>query len=185
MSRRLRIVVAIAQVTAVALAYGLPKIASPSANRSIFSSVLERLVDALNYPVMACWYVIFLVADSVFRLPSTGGPGFTIEVVALAILVLSSVAAFWYYAVLEMQLRQQGRSCLRFDSPGKQILVSCVMLLFGLVAIAYAGYIARFALNPANVQWDRVIYAIVLCVWCVTLVRLAISDLRLFFISRK
>jgi hypothetical protein len=157
---------------------------------------LHRLImTEVNYPVFTVWVAIAAVMEwlSPFLPNLTGWPKFGAGSLLVGLFV-SSLVLFWYFAVGEVELRQQGRSRLRFSGAFKKSIVIGVFFLFGAGALVVA-YITQFDPSPhcrtsatpfevAIYQGDFYFRRLILVVWALLFLRLALYDLILLVESR-
>jgi hypothetical protein len=66
------------------------------------------------------------------------GSLFITVVVLIGVVFISSVAAFWYFVVSEIEMRARGESMLRFRNRPVELIVATSLLCFGVGAGFYA-----------------------------------------------
>ena len=163
------------QVIAIVVVYTLPKIV-----HSYATYLIRDLVNQVNFPVASVWYVIFRVADRLFGASAGGGAVFMIGVVATVCLVLSSVAGFWYFVVVEIQKRRRGDSALRFDTLTKQLPITALLITLAFAVFICAYLTAQHSADMSNLKIDKILGSLILSAWGAGLLWVAIGDIRKF-----
>jgi hypothetical protein len=163
----------------------LPKLVLGDREFEIDVSAFQELIRKLNFPLEVAWSPVLYAADRFGGRSGAGGESlFVAEVMIAAILFLASVAAFWYFVTVEIEMRTQGHSMLMFSTLPKQLSVSGVMLLFGLLAV-WEMFSGKFAsLGLLNMDSYRIARGLILFAWGVILIGCACWDLKTFFARR-
>jgi len=145
----------------------------------------------VNFPLAIAWFPIFssltwAYSQSYLRLTS-GAEAVVRAVLDLAI--VSSVALFWYFVVVETEKRRRGASLIRFKSRALETLKGIVLIAAGVGALAYACWDGHrlfllAQLNASSLYWIRMVYAVVgglfLVMWAILLIKVGIKDLVAF-----
>jgi predicted membrane-bound spermidine synthase len=145
----------------------------------------------LNYPLTLFW---FSVAYAIDRLPlhdPNPGLGFTALALVAGFVFLASVALFWCLVVIEIELRLQGKSLLRFSSRVWSFVTIVVLFCLGAGALISAYLDGRkqipFMLRNGSVigLFLGILPDIFLLAWAITLTGMAVSDFRNFIQSHS
>jgi hypothetical protein len=143
----------------------------------------------INLPLTILWFPIFSAltwASSNFYPRLTSGAADAVVRAVLDLGVVSTVAFFWYFFVVEIEKRRDGASLIRFKSRTLEILKATVLIAVAVGAFAYACWDSHRLLlltqqNGDTLYWSRMVYAVVsglfLVIWALLLVKVAIEDL--------
>ena len=155
-----------------------------------------QVLIKLNLPLAILWLPLFFAlnwasSSNYWNLPS-GTTGMLI-VALLDLAVLSTVALFWYFVVVEIEKRKSGSSLIRFSSRTLETAKAIVLIAVGMGAIAVTGWEFHrlFLLNQLYrhaIYWSSMINAILgglfLLTWAVVLIKISITDLMVAFLRR-
>ena len=144
-----------------------------------------------NYPLVLLLFPIgyainYVVSNSYLNLPS-GVPLVAIAVV-FDLAVLTSIAFFWYFVVVEIEKRNHGSSLIRFSSQPLEIVKAVVLIAAGIGAVVLACWDARRLLLLGQLYgrmlyWSDMINAIVgglfLLAWAAVLITISVKDIKL------
>ncbi len=191
---KLRIIIPLLQVLIFILAFSLE--ARLSARylgrsyylRAICVTTLFDLVLKLNFPLVVLWLPIAYPMSAVsYHSPHASSPtGVILGVWDLAI--LTSIAAFWYLVVVEVEMRKRKTSCLRFSGRLMERVKATVMILIGVGAAVYAlwdGYrqlVVLDQINRMHLFWssfvvDTLIGGLLLIGWAAALITIGVQDM--------
>jgi hypothetical protein len=178
MYKFLKVAVPVAQVLVAVIGYDLARLFPTSGWIHPAASFIKDLVGKLNFPLETFWTVIFVGVDRMnnYHLPPKG-PLFVIVLVIVGVLLISSVGAFWYFIVSEIEMRSQGKSMLRSSRPLAQASISAVFLGFGFWALFVAGSGHFFSIGIRNLDLYMLLRGLILLAWTVVLAGVAIHDL--------
>jgi hypothetical protein len=102
--------------------------------------------------------------------------------------VLTSIAFFWYFVVVEIEKRNHGSSLIRFSSQPLEIVKAVVLIAAGIGAVVLACWDARRLLLLGQLYgrmlyWSDMINAIVgglfLLAWAAVLITISVKDIKL------
>jgi hypothetical protein len=179
MFKRLRIAVPLIQVLAVVGVYALPKLVHGTGEFYIGIFAAQSLVNKMNFPLMAVWSVCFWALDRATPyLPTLTGVFFAVAIFVIAVLVVSSVALFWYFVIAETEMRSYGRSILRSTDRLKELLIIGLLFCLGAGTFIYAYSYVRscFYFRMA----EAILGGSLLVAWGVVFVVLSVHDAILF-----
>jgi len=189
---RLRIIIPLLQVLIFILAFSLD--AHLSARylgrsyylRAISVTTLSHLVLKLNFPLLVLWLPIAYPMSAVsYHSPHASSPTGVI-LTLWNLTILTSLAAFWYLVVVEVEMRKRKASCLRFSGRLMERLKATVMILIGVGAAVYAlwdGYRQLVVLDQINRLhlWrsfvvDTLTGGLLLIGWAAVLITIGVQD---------
>ena len=147
----------------------------------------------LNYPLAVLWslplYPLYW-AFSAFDLTRPSGAPLVAIAVVFDLAVLTSVAVFWYFVVVEIEKRKHGSSLIRFSSRTLETAKAIVLIGAGVGALVLACWEAH-RLVPLDQQYRHVLYwssmvnaiigGLFLVIWAIVLIRISIRDLMVVF----
>ena len=103
--------------------------------------------------------------------------------------IVSSVALFWYFVVIEAQMRSHGSSLIRSSKRILEVLKAGVLVAAGVGAVAYACWDGHrlLVLGQDNRSLygssmaDVIIGEPLLVIWAIILIKISVQDLTLAF----
>ncbi len=190
---RARIIIPLIQVLILVLVFSLdPLLSKRYVTRSdleiAYVVTPEHLVLKLNFPLAILGLPAIYVGGLAFSQVSslTGVLGAVISGVYV-LAILTSTAAFWYFVVVEVEMRKRKASCLRFSGRHMERLKATVMILIGLSAAIYALWdghrlvvldrVNRHGLFWSVVVADALIGGLFLVGWAVALITMGVQDI--------
>ncbi len=143
-----------------------------------------------NFPLAVLWFPIFRALEwaSSSSNPSLarGAAGVT-ALVVLDTAVFSSMALFWYFVVVEIEMRKRKASHIRFAGQHMERLKATVMMLFGLGAAVFAFHdghrlVVLDQLNLHRFFWssvvaDAFIGGLFLVAWGAAFIAMGVHDM--------
>jgi hypothetical protein len=152
-----------------------------------------QILMKLNLPLSVLWFPVFYAmhcasasSSNYGNLPSGATGMLIIAVINLAI--LSSVALFWYFVVVEIEKRRYGSSLIRLSNRTLEIVKAIVLMAAGMGAIAVACWEVHrlFLLDQLYrhaIYWSSMVNAILgglfLLTWASVLITVSVKDLKL------
>jgi len=192
---KLRIIIPLLQVLIFVLAFSLvARLSARYLGRSYYLSAicvttLFHLVLKLNFPLVILGLpIIYLTSLALsYVSPPTGALRAVISG-ACVLAILTSIAAFWYFVVVEVEMRKRKTSCLRFSGQFMERLKATVMILIGVGAAVYAlwdGYrqlVVLDQINRMHLFWssfvvDTLIGGLLLIGWAAALITIGVQDM--------
>lgn len=190
---RLRFVIPLLQVLFVILAFSLDPLLS---RHFVMRSDLEiayvvtplHLVLKMNFPLAIVGLPAIYLTGLVFpgARPPTEAVG-TVIFGIYALAILASTAAFWYFVVVEVEMRKHGASCLRFSGRHLEKLKAVVLILIGIGAAIFALWdgrrlvvldqVNRHHLFWSSVVADALIGGLFLFGWAAALITIGAQDI--------
>ena len=187
MRRYLRIVVPVAQVSAVVCTLGWEKLAHLDRTLSFYVLPTRHLLLNLNFPLVIIWwsFIHFIkwLSKYVPFLRQTSGTPAMVGMAAIAFALLSSIALFWYFVVAETQMRSQGKSFMNFSSVILESLKVVILFLCGVGTVfhiytetmrPFQHGLAHYGLWPVEIALS----ALLLAAWGATFIGVSIVDFR-------
>jgi hypothetical protein len=151
----------------------------------------QSLVERLNYPLMAFWLSIDSIANRLHLPNPSAESAFAVSILAAGIVLLSSVAVFWYLVVREIELRKEGKSLFRFSGWIRPVVTVIVLFCAGADAV-FSAYIDASKRLPFMVRngsalglFLTILPEIFLLAWAISLIGMAVSDFRRFIRNRR
>lgn len=187
---RLRVIIPLLQVLVLILAFAADPILS---KRYLERPDLElayvvtppRVVLKLNFPLVVSLLPVAYPIAVVTSGTSGALRALTSGVYDLAI--LACTAAFWYFVVVEVEMRKRKASCLRFSGRFMERLKATVMILVGVGAAVFALWdghrlvvfdqINRHHLFWSSVVADALIGGFFLVGWAAALITIGVQDI--------
>jgi hypothetical protein len=145
-------------------------------------SYTHDLVRKLNFPIEFSMVLLDRVVGFLHFPEPTEGPLFSVIAGIFFIAVICCVPALWYVVVVEIEMRTKKTSMLRSSSLVKQILISAILLTFGLAAIIDL-YSYRIYFHPMS-KFFFFLREFILLAWAVPLLGTAIYDLWMAYRDR-
>jgi hypothetical protein len=149
----------------------------------------REMILNLNLPLVAIWwpfiYTMERLGDYLPFLQKPSAIGF-----GIALTLFASIGLFWYFVVVEVQLRIRGQSLMRFSN---RIMESgkVAILFFGGIGTFFYGYteairasqhgLARYGLWPVEIA----LTVFFLATWGTAFIGISIYDLRKWPISKR
>jgi hypothetical protein len=151
---------------------------------SHYASTPLYLTMKLNVPLLVIWAPFVYLANWALSSSYLGVPNHAMVVVLTGVFdlaVLSSVALFWYFVVVEMEMRSRGDSLIRFNNrllEGVKIVL-CAFAAFGSLAYAYwDGHRLLFIGEPSTSKTvDAIVGGALLLGWSIMIVNISSRDL--------
>jgi hypothetical protein len=146
-----------------------------------------------NFPLAVLWFPFFCAlnwASSGSHLNLTSGAAGVVMLAVFDLVVVSTVALFWYFVVVEVEKRKHGASLIRFSNRMLETLKAIVLIAAGLGAFGFACWethrlLLLGQLNLLTLYWSSMVDAIVgglfLVIWAVVLIKISVQDLMLAF----
>jgi hypothetical protein len=192
-SKKLRVVIPLLQVLILILAFSLdPLLGRRYVMRSDLAIAYivtpEHLMLKLNFPLVILGLPAIYLGDLAFPQMNSraGALGAVISGVYVLVL-LASTAAFWYFIIVEVEMRKRRASCFRFSGRLMEKLKATVMILIGLSAAVYAFWdghrlvildqVNRHYLFWSAVVADALIGGLILIGWAVVLITMGVQDM--------
>jgi hypothetical protein len=188
---RLRIIIPLLQVLLIILAFAADDLIgklgwSLPGLRYACAVTLPTLVLKLNFPLVVLWLPI-AYPMSVISYRSSGASSPTgVMLVVSDLAILTSAAAFWYFVVVEVEMRRRKASCLRFSGRFMERTKATVMILVGIGAAVYALWdghrlVVLDQMNRHHLFWsgvvaDALIGGIFLVGWAAALITIGVQD---------
>jgi len=180
--RSLKIAAATLQAFVAILSYNLNRFFPNSRWSHPDASFVKDLVGKLNFPLETMWTVIFLGIDRLSRyVPRLPNSLFNIALLAVGLLIVLSVAAFWWFVLSEVEVRLQGRSFMRRSRPSTQAPISFALAVLGVWAIVEACRAPMAPFNSGNENYYLLVRGLILFIWAAILLIVAIFDFAASF----
>lgn len=175
MYKRLRVVLPATQVLVAVVAFAFAKLYVGSRFYGYFRDSRE-IVMGLNFPLAVLWIVVFYPITALGNfLPPVSKILLAAGTVAVAVLLVSSVALFWYLVVREVEMRRAGTSMLRCSGMFGQLLTATVLLCCGGGAIFYSYAVSSPLWHARPV--DAVLEGSFPTIWGIVFIAIAVHDL--------
>ena len=155
-----------------------------------YSGTALQLLLKLNFPLVVLWspigYLINVgLSSSSLNLPS--GLLGTALIVAADVVILASVAAFWYLIAVELEARRHGSSMVRLEARTLETVKAVALVIVGVAAVVYACWDAHRLLLLGqlnhNLFWSGILNAVlggfVLLIWAILLIKISVQDFRI------
>lgn len=194
MHRYLRIVVPAVQVSAVLCLLGWERLAHTERTLSFYVLPLRHTLLNLNFPLVILWWPIIefieVLSGYLAFLSQQTGMLAIIAAGVTAVGVISSVALFWYFVVVEIQMRSKGKSLVNSSNVALNFAKVSIFFLCGVGTFIHAYSetirlfqhgLAPYGLWPAEI----VLGALLLTVWGTTFIGVSIADFRKLTAIRK
>jgi hypothetical protein len=186
MYKRLRIIVPLFQVAAAIVVFVFARYCHDESTYISYCVPAQSVVTNMQYPL--------LIVLAPFGLPF----GMVTDLLHMsramaravgAIVIIPSIAFFWYYVIIEVEMRGAGRSRLRLAVPFLEMCKVIILFCAGLGAFVYVYVNERMRLVlilRATVSGAvlLLIPELVLLTWGVVLIAISIQDLTVFLRSR-
>jgi len=192
--KHLKIVVPVAQVSAVVCMLGWEKMAHAERTLSFYVLPARHLLFSLNFPLVIIWSIItnclIWVGGFLPSLRQLGRAPGTVWMAVTAFALVSSIALFWYFVVAEIQMRSRGKSFMNFSSGILQFIKVAIFVFCGIAALFYVYTetlrpfhhgLARYGLWPVEIALS----ALLLAGWAAVFIGLSIVDSRKLTLNRK
>jgi hypothetical protein len=162
-----------------------------------YASTPIHILLKLNFPLLAVWSLVVFPLDYALSKSYLNLPGETPSMVIVLVFdlaLLASVAALWYFVVVEIQMRRYGNSLIRFSGRRAELLKIVILVVAGVGAIAYACWdghrlLELGQLNRHALYWSSMVDAAVgglfLAIWAVVLIWMAVQDFVVRFQPRR
>lgn len=144
-----------------------------------FADLPGALVIALNFPLAVLWFPILFVLGLALSTSSLGISGGAVFVVLVAIVdtaIISIVALFWYFVVVEIEMRTNGNSLVRFRTRTVEALKSILFAVAGFSSVSCAYWDCHRALLYGHGRGGAAIIVLLLVAWAIMLVTVAVQD---------
>jgi hypothetical protein len=185
MQRNWKVVVPIAQVSAVACVLGWERIAHAERVLTLYVLPARHLLLNLTFPLVLVWWPLVNALSWFAGLLSHRVGGLAVVIVggAVTFALICSVAVFWYFIVVEIEMRRQGKSLVRFSSLVTEFLKVTFCVVFGLASLVHTYTetlrpfrygLARHGLWPE----ELVLSALFLATWGIAFLALSVLDFR-------
>ena len=136
---------------------------------------LQAITEKLNFPLAAIWFPILYAVDNVISWP-TKGVAFVIAVIVTGAVLLTSVAAFWYVVVREIEARSAGTPFLTFRNRFAEALKVFLFCAIGVTSVTFAYKDTASLLRFGRSALDLILGGIFLVVWAAILIGLSFRD---------
>ena len=150
-----------------------------------------QILIKLNLPLAVLWFpVVYAMnwasSSNDWNLPS-GATGMVINAM-LDLAILSTVALFWYFVVVEIEKRRYGSSLIRLSNRTLEILKAVFLTAVGMGAIAVACWevhrlLLLDQLYRRAIFWSSMVNVILgglfLLTWASVLITVSVKDLKL------
>lgn len=188
MFKRARILIPIAQTALFLASFIWYKFSAYYSSIYAYSQIVEPVRDIvikLNFPPLAVWVPLLLLADRIPQGNTLIRWAGTILVLALVLATLCSIPLFWYFVVVEVEARRQGRSRVRFQSRLGEAVRLLAFVLCGIGAFIYAYVNGSWLLRLDRSKADAFVGGFFLVAWGVLLLAAACQDLRIFIRKQR
>jgi hypothetical protein len=186
---KLRIIVPLLQVAILVLVCSLdPLLSRRYAERTDLRNAYVvtplRVVLKLNFPLAIFWLpILYLTAPA----SSATGSAAAVLTAVVDLAVLMSTAAFWYFVVIEVEMRKRKGSYLRLSGRLVERLKATMMILVGVGAAVFALWdghrlvlldqVNRHGLFWSSVVADALIGGLFLSAWAAAFITIGIQDM--------
>jgi hypothetical protein len=183
--KSLKVIIPTVQMLTVVGVLVWQKMALTDRMQTLYVLPTSHLILNLNIPLVAIWWPFIFGIDPVGKyLPFLQKPHPQMVIgFAFVMILFLSIGLFWYFVVVEVQLRMRGQSLMRFSNRIVES-VKVVGLFFGGIGTFFYGYtetirpsqhgLARFGLWPAEI----VLTVFFLAIWGTAFIGISIYDLR-------
>jgi len=150
-----------------------------------YAYLTRDIAIKINFPVFAFWGPIAILIDHLH------GPPFAPSSVVMSTIILilvvgifaASIILFWYFFVLEVEMRLKNESLIRFTSWLAETCTALILFAMGTGAIVYAVLEARRLLHRSNT--DAIAGGAFLLTWGALFVTTSIRDISFFLRTRN
>ncbi|HWR17813.1 MAG TPA: hypothetical protein VN577_23490 [Terriglobales bacterium] len=181
MYKRLKLIVPIVQVLAVLVLLWAKHWESLTIYQT-YVAPTERIIRAVNIPLVFAWYpILWLLEHASPYLSPEGGAPLILGIIVFGLILVLSIALFWYFVVTEIELRKQGKSLLKFPDWFRELAVAVGLFGFGIGAIvcAITDQQSRLWMHFGGINFGIalvILPPLILLVWAVVLIGISIHD---------
>lgn len=170
MYRWLKVLIPTAQASAALIVFLLDKVYAASTWSEYYLLNAKDLIIGMNLPLLLVLSVpLWPFAHSHFLRPTT-----TAERIAIGVLAIAAVGAFWYAVIREIEMRCKGKSMLKFASLSLRACTLFILLCLAISALYYTYTVSApiWYARPA----DAVVAGVFPAIWGITFFGIAACD---------
>lgn len=183
MWKQLKIVISSIQAVIAITVFAIPKL-THSTHIVMDALSLQKLVVKLNFPLVIVWSPVLYAADRTSgSFAWLSGSLFIAVSLLIGAVFASSVAAFWYFLVSEIEMRTRGESMLRVNNWPAELAVATVLLCFGAGTgfYAYGSIKSLIYVRP----FEAIVGGSFLIIWAAIFIAACVSDVASITSKRR
>jgi hypothetical protein len=150
----------------------------------VYAYPTRDIVMKLNFPVILVWSPIVGVME---HFSGYLNPTSTVMMAVSLVLFVAasslSIFLFWYFLAVEVEMRFQNRSMIRFKNWPAETCKALVFFAVGIGSIVYAIFEASRLLHRSNA--DAVVGGALLLAWGAIFIATSVSDVAFFVRTRR